>query len=96
MDCESFDMKQKLNQNQFKLSSLLWIVTLVCAASALVVQSNPFIQTIAWSVIAANILGAFVALIVTHGFGMPRDGSLRRKPDDDDYESPIFEDEGPG
>jgi hypothetical protein len=74
-------------KKQFRLSSLLWIVTLVCAACALVVESNSFIQTIAGSVIAANILGAIVALIVTHGFGLPRDGSFRHEVEDPTIEN---------
>ena len=64
------------------MTSLLLVAAAICAILALLFTSNPFVQIVAGAVIAANVLGAIVALIITHGLGFPRDGSLRNKEPD--------------
>ena len=71
-----------MSTRQFNLTALMLVVAAICAILALVFTSNPFVQIVAGAVIAANVLGAIAALVITHGLGFPRDGSLRNKEPD--------------
>lgn len=70
-------MPSKQNVNQFSLKALLWVITFFSALFTVLTVDDPFVVTIAGAVIAANILGALAALLVTHGLDFPRDGSYR-------------------
>ena len=71
-----------MSSRQFNLTTLFLAVTAICALLALLFTSHPFVQIVAGAVIAANVLGAIAALVITHGLGFPRDGSLRNKDPD--------------
>ena len=68
-----------MNQRQFRLSNLFWLVTFFGAVFALLMEGNELVQLIAGAVIAANVLGAIAALVITNGLGFPTDGSYRHE-----------------
>ena len=80
-------MKSKPNQAHVSLQATLLGITLLCVLVALTVSSDHTVKLIVGWVVAANILGLIVGLLVTHLFGVPRDGGYRQpqQPRDDAY-----------
>jgi len=74
---EFFQTVNKLKSSQFSLRTILLGVTAIGATLAIATSSNQFVRLAALSVLAANLFGVFVGLIVTHLFKMPRDGGYR-------------------
>ena len=68
---------------QFSIRTLLIVTLVVGVAVAILVSGNRYLIQISGWVLAANLVGAIVALIVTYAMKIPRDGSLRGNPDDD-------------
>ena len=69
---------------QIRLKTVLVLITLLSVVFAIIFADNKFVQTVAVSIIAANVLGAIAALVLTHVFKMPRDGSYWREGHDDE------------
>lgn len=68
---------------QIRLKTFLVLITLLSVLFAVIFADNKFVLTVAMSVIVANVLGAVAALVLTHVFKMPTDGSYWREGRDD-------------
>ncbi|MDB2685687.1 hypothetical protein N9Y42_00565 [Mariniblastus sp.] len=73
-------------KRQFSLRTLVIIVTVLCVALSLAFDGNPLIKKTILVVVFVNALGFIAAQIVTHVFGLPRDGSYSFEEDHPDDE----------
>ena len=69
---------------QFNLRSLMVLTTIFCILLAAALPQNQPLRVAASVIIGANILSAIAAILVTHVFGLPRDGGYRHRDSDDE------------
>ena len=72
---------------QFSLRFLMITITVLCLALFLAVNRDSLVSKIVFVVLVVNALGFLAGLIVTHVFGLPRDGSYSFQEDDSDCEA---------
>ena len=75
---------RKLEDSQISLRAMILIMLIGGLVMALITTYHEFVQSVAVSVVAANVLGAIVALFVTHVLRMPRDGDYRHRDEPED------------
>ena len=73
---------------KFDLRFLFVLTTVVCVMFAAALPEYQSLRLAASVMIVANVLSAIVAILITFGFGVPRDGGYRY---DDQDEEPTLE-----